>query len=157
MKKQIISMKRGAEKGFTLIELMIVVAIIAILAAFALPAYQDYTKRTRVAEGLTLATSAKIAMVEYFTTQGTWPATNAAAGMAAAADIKGNAVTSVTVASNEITILYNTKVDAGGSNNKVILQAPTAPASGESITWKCNPSATGTSVDSKYLPPECRN
>src|SRR4051812_8241517 len=96
------------EGGFTLIELMIVVAIIGILAAIAIPAYSDYTTRAQVTEGLNMAGSAKTAVAEsYSANQGTWPANNNAAGIAATAtDIKGKYVDSITVAGNTITILY---------------------------------------------------
>ena len=155
MKKQIVSIKQGAQKGFTLIELMIVVAIIAILAAFALPAYQDYTVRTRVAEGLTLASSAKIAMTEFYATNRAWPSSNTQAGMANASKITGNAVKSVAVNSNVITVTYNDKVAGAGKTGTVTITAPTSPAPGESITWKCiSPSS---SIDNKYLPTECRS
>lgn len=134
-----------AQKGFTLIELMIVVAIIGILAAIALPAYQDYTKRSHVSEGLTLAAGAKAAVAEYYSSQGTMPANNAAAGLANS--ITGNAVTSVAVGANgNITITYNSKV-ANGTN---IVLAPTVTSGG--ITWTC----TGGTVDDKYRPSNCR-
>jgi len=140
-------MKAQMQKGFTLIELMIVVAIIGILAAIALPAYQDYTKRSHVSEGLTLAGSAKAAVAEYYSSQGAMPASNAAAGLAAATDIKGNAVTSVTVGTNGIiTVVYNSKVD----DAKTVVLTPTVTSGG--ITWTCN---AGT-VDDKYLPSNCR-
>ncbi len=71
------------QKGFTLIELMIVIAIIGILAAIALPAYQDYTKRSRVSEGLSLAGGAKSALTEYYASNNKWPSDNAEAGIAA--------------------------------------------------------------------------
>ena len=85
------------QQGFTLIELMIVVAIIGILAAVALPAYQDYTKRAHVSEGITLAASAKAAVTEYYVSQAAWPTGNSQAGLPDAAAITGNAVKSVTV------------------------------------------------------------
>ncbi|MBP7580114.1 MAG: pilin [Vogesella sp.] len=139
-------MKR-VQQGFTLIELMIVVAIIGILAAIAIPAYQDYTKRAHVSEGLSLAAGAKTAVSEFYSTNNTWPANNTSAGLATNTDIKGNAVTSVTVSGSQITVAYNSKVDS--TSNTLILAAT---ASGGAITWDCK---TGT-VDPKYRPSNCR-
>ena len=85
------------QKGFTLIELMIVVAIIGILAAIALPAYQDYTIRSKVTEGLSLAGAAKLAVAETLASTGSLPPDNATAGLPVNTTIKGKYVTSVTV------------------------------------------------------------
>ena len=130
-------MKR-AQQGFTLIELMIVVAIIGILAAVALPAYQDYTKRSRVSEGLSLAAGAKTAMAEYYASNNVWPANNAAAGMAKDTDINGNSVTSVTVSTADgngvITVVYKPNVDA--TKNTIVLTG-TANANGGGVSWSC--------------------
>ena len=144
-------MKRSLQQGFTLIELMIVVAIIGILAAIALPAYQDYTKRTHVSEGMSLASGAKSAMTEYYASQGVWPANNTAAGIASAASIKGNAVRSVTVATSTITVLFNTKVEA----DKKLVFKGSAGATAGSVEWNCKP-ANGTDINVKYLPATCR-
>ena len=134
------------QKGFTLIELMIVVAIIGILAAIAIPAYQNYTKRAHVSEGLSLAGGAKAAVSEYYSANGTWPKGNASAALPAATSIKGNAVNSVTVDQSKITIAYNTKVDSG----KTLILQGSATSGG--IEWKCK---TGN-LKSEYLPANCR-
>jgi type IV pilus assembly protein PilA len=145
-------MKAQVQKGFTLIELMIVVAIIGILAAMALPAYQDYTKRSHVSEGLSLAGSLKQATAEYRADKGQWPTSNAEAGAALGSSIKGNAVNSVTLTSANpttapiIEIIYNTKVE----NGKTIQITPTNSAGG--MKWNCY---EGT-VANKYRPAACR-
>lgn len=143
-------MKKQVQKGFTLIELMIVVAIIGILASIALPAYQDYTKRAHVSEGLSLASGAKTAVAEYYSTNAAWPTNNASAGLAAPADISGTAVTSVTVGTDGVvTALFNAKVEDG----KALALKPSD--NGGAIQWSCKPAA-GTTVNAKYLPSKCR-
>ncbi|EMS3184683.1 pilin, partial [Neisseria gonorrhoeae] len=92
------------QKGFTLIELMIVIAIVGILAAVALPAYQDYTARAQVSEAILLAEGQKSAVTEYYLNNGKWPANNGDAGVASSpTDIKGKYVKSVTVAKGVVT------------------------------------------------------
>ncbi|KAA8733312.1 prepilin-type N-terminal cleavage/methylation domain-containing protein [Acinetobacter qingfengensis] len=140
----------NAQKGFTLIELMIVVAIIGILAAIAIPAYQNYTKRAHVSEGLSLASGAKAAVTEYYSSKGEWPSStgNTDAGLASASSITGNAVKSVAVNASRITITYNTKVT---NNATLILQG--SASQGGSVTWTCE---AGSTLDAKYLPANCR-
>lgn len=144
------------QKGFTLIELMIVIAIIGILAAIALPAYQDYTKRSRVSEGLSLAGGVKSALTEYYASNNEWPANNAAAGIATATDIKGNAVTKVEVSregatgaagKGVITVTFNDKVKNGAT---LVMKGEGNDAG--SVKWTC----TDGSLDTKYRPSECR-
>ncbi|WP_279607660.1 pilin [Burkholderia stagnalis] len=143
------TIKAGAQKGFTLIELMITVAIVGILAAVALPAYQDYTIRAQVSEGFTLAEGAKTAVSEYFANAGSLPADNTAANYAGAT---GKYTTGVAVANGAITATYggavNTKI-AGGT----ITLTPTADASG-TLIWAC--SYDGSKVVQKYVPSSCK-
>ncbi|EMT5693484.1 pilin, partial [Neisseria gonorrhoeae] len=103
------------QKGFTLIELMIVIAIVGILAAVALPAYQDYTARAQVSEAILLAEGQKSAVTEYYLNHGTWPKDNTSAGVASSGEIKGKYVQSVTVANGVVTAEMN----PSGVNNEI--------------------------------------
>lgn len=147
-------MSKTVQKGFTLIELMIVIAIIGILAAIAIPAYQDYTIRAQVSEGLSLADGAKTAFVEYFNNYGKFPTKNASAGLATAASIKGNYVTSVDVSTTngQITVAFGgPKANAAlGTGQTLILSAVTS--GGGSVAFTCK----STTIASKYLPSSCR-
>ena len=135
------------QQGFTLIELMIVVAIIGILAAFAIPAYQDYTIRAKVTEGLSLASAGKTAISEYFASNGTIPTNNTQAGMALPDEISGNSVDNVTVGANGvITVDFSTTQIA----NSTLTFTP-ATAAGK-VVWNC----TGGNLEGKYRPSSCR-
>ena len=149
------SMKR-IQKGFTLIELMIVVAIIGILAAVALPAYQDYTVRAKVSEGLTLASSAKVAVAENAAN-----GKNFDAGWTAPAATTSIASIGISQATGAITITTTAAIDGG----KTMIMVPTSAGaalagtatdstipSGGSIEWGCK---TGT-LSAKYRPGQCR-
>ena len=141
------------QQGFTLIELMIVVAIIGILAAIAIPAYQDYTIRAQVSEGLNLSGGAKAAVTEYFQDRGTMPSTNTIAGLALAGEIQGKYVTQVNVAAEGVIA-----VTYGNSSHAIITGAqleltPNTSRAG-SVQWDC---ATGSPViENKHLPAACR-
>ena len=142
------------QKGFTLIELMIVVAIIAILAAIAIPAYQNYLIRAQVSEGMSLVSAAKTGVDEYYSNYGSFPTTNASAGVPNALSITGSYVSSVTVgAKGKISVAY-----AGPKANaaiKAYLLVLSPIPNGGSVAWSCSPTA-GTSIPLEYLPASCR-
>ena len=139
------------QKGFTLIELMIVVAIIAILAAIAIPAYQDYVVRSQVSEGTSLGDGSKTAVAEFYNNFGHFPTNNASAGVATAASIKGNYVTSLTVAAGLITVAYGgPKASSQLPIGETLLLSPIS--SGGSTAWTCK----STTIPSKYLSSACR-
>jgi type IV pilus assembly protein PilA len=143
------------QQGFTLIELMIVVAIIGILAAIALPAYQDYLARSQMTEAMTLASGQKAAVAETWANTNAVPADNATAGIATATDITGKYVSQVAIGAAGIIVA--TMKSAGvsqGVSGATLTLTPTFPASatsGGSVQWACTSSAAN-----KYLPTACR-
>ena len=143
-------MKR-VQQGFTLIELMIVVAIIGILAAVAIPAYQDYTIRAQVSEGMALTSGVKTSVSEFVQTNGTFPTNNAGAGISGT--IEGNYVSDVTNASGVVTVTYSNTGDqtanAQINGSTMVLSAVTSAGS---VKWTCK---AGT-IEAKYLPSSCR-
>ena len=150
------------QQGFTLIELMIVVAIIGILAAIAIPAYQDYTIRAQVSEGLSLSSGAKAAVAEFFQDSGAWPADNTEAGLEAVpANISGKYVSSVTVTTTGvgltglgvITVAFDGP-DANTAITSALLTLTGNGASGGSIVWDC--AAGNPTMLPKWLPSACR-
>ncbi|HEZ6250322.1 TPA: pilin [Neisseria meningitidis] len=155
------------QKGFTLIELMIVIAIVGILAAVALPAYQDYTARAQVSEAILLAEGQKSAVTEYYLNHGEWPGDNTSAGVASSSEIKGKYVQSVTVANGVITAqMASSGVNKEIQGKKLSLWAKRQNGS---VKWFCGQpvtraddavtaAATGTDkIDTKHLPSTCRD
>ena len=160
-------MLKSLQKGFTLIELMIVVAIIGILAAIAIPAYQDYLIRSQVSEGLTMASAAKAGVSEFYANRGTWPADNSEAGLGDASTIQGKYVESIEIASGGITVTFGNESNADKLAGQTVGLTPGASENGD-VIWKCGDataptgwqSATATeastSLAGKYLPSSCR-
>jgi type IV pilus assembly protein PilA len=161
-------MMKTIQKGFTLIELMIVVAIIGILAAIAIPAYQDYTIRAQVTEGMNLAGSVKAAVAETYANTGTWPVTNAAAGVGTGTDIDGKYVASVVVgAGGGITITYGGDANAANLDTRTLGLRPGLSVNND-VSWQCGPrplpaavtpvaaAVAATTVLPKHLPASCR-
>ncbi|HEZ4589128.1 TPA: pilin [Neisseria meningitidis] len=158
------------QKGFTLIELMIVIAIVGILAAVALPAYQDYTARAQVSEAILLAEGQKSAVTEYYLNHGTWPSDNSAAGVASSSTIKGKYVKEVTVANGVITAtMLSSNVNNEIKDKKLSLWAKRQDGS---VKWFCGQpvtrnkakddavtaaTTTNTKIDTKHLPSTCRD
>ena len=140
------------QQGFTLIELMIVVAIIGILAAIAIPAYQDYTIRAQVSEGLNLSGGAKAAVTEYFQDRGSMPGSNTEAGLAGASEIQGKYVSSVSVlGSGTIQVTYGLEAHQV-INGETITLTPDTTNPG-SVGWDCE---SGGVIENKHLPAACR-
>ena len=140
------------QQGFTLIELMIVVAIIGILAAIAIPAYQDYTIRAQVSEGLNLSGGAKAAVTEFFQDRGVMPANNLEAGLADAADIEGKYVLTVTVDAGVISVAYGNDAHAIITGQTIELDPDTtAPGS---VQWDC--ASPAAAIENRHLPAACR-
>ncbi|HGG7857055.1 TPA: pilin [Neisseria meningitidis] len=159
------------QKGFTLIELMIVIAIVGILAAVALPAYQDYTARAQVSEAILLAEGQKSAVTEYYLNHGIWPKNNTSAGVASSAtDIKGKYVKSVEVKNGVVTAeMKSSGVNKEIQGKKLSLWAKRQNGS---VKWFCGQPVTRTAADSddvaaatpdtdkintKHLPSTCRD
>ena len=172
-------MLKKIQTGFTLIELMIVVAIIGILAAIAIPAYQDYLIRSQLTESLSLAGAAKAAVAESFSQTGVWPTNNEEAGLSnVATDIKGKYVDLLNVTNGTITLVFNSAatndVNAKLKGRTISLQP--GLSINNDVIWRCGnadttgfaawniaaggvssiDSNTATNVDNKYMPKSCR-
>ena len=160
-------MKQMQQAGFTLIELMIVVGIIGILAAVAIPAYQNYTIRAQVTEGLNLARPLQVGIAESFASTGSWPANLNAAGGNAATPPSGKYVTRITLNRGLIVITYGGQSHTAIQGRRLDLRPTLSPY--HDVIWTCGKHAIvgadpasggapadGTSVLPRYLPQSCR-
>ena len=163
-------MTKKIQQGFTLIELMIVVAIIGILAAIAIPAYQDYTIRAQVTEGLSLASAVKASVAEVYADEGVWPADLVEAGIVDAAGAAtpptGKYVLGITIDDGTIVIEYGDQANANIANETLSLKP--FLSDNNDVVWVCGnkaapatatdngSGAVDTSLEEKYVPSNCR-
>lgn len=139
------------QRGFNLIELMMVIAIISLLVALGIPAYQDYVVRAKVTEALTLSTGAKMNMLEFYQSMGHWPEDNQEAGLPEPEEFTGSYISSIKAQQHTLSITFNEKIGPMLATKNILFSAIPSPSG--HVTWQCN----APDIDNKYLPSSCRN
>lgn len=147
--------QRAQQQGFTLIELMIVIAIIGILAAIALPAYQDYTVRSKMAEPIAALAEAKTSIAEFYAGRGRMPTTVAEAGINISPD---RPIVQSLVFNADGRVFARVRAGVVDTNAYSFAISPVSNPATRTVIWVCKPAADGTAaaIDSKYLPSTCR-
>ncbi len=148
-------MKRAVQQGFTLIELMIVVAIIGILAAVALPAYQDYTTRAKVSEVVLAASGARTALSEYVAASGAFPADSSSAALAGQSSKYVASIDYAYISASSAGVTVTAQGDSNITSKTVRLIGSISATSNGVVSWVCGPGTT-SAMDTKYLPASCR-
>lgn len=141
---------KTAQHGYTLIELMIVTGIVGILGSIAIPAYQDYTIRAQVAEGISLSSATRVALIDYYTQRGDWPENNNKADVANQNDIVGKYVKKVMVKKNVVEVQFGNDCHKNINGQKITL---TAVDNNGIIRWEC---AGHGGFEDRYLPNSCK-
>lgn len=138
--------------GFSLVELIIALAIIAILISLAVPIYQDYTIRSQVTEGLSIANGAKTAVSDYWSSRGSFPADSAEAGVVAPSGFSGDYVTELRVSNGEIQVTFGPPRAGAPITGRTLTLRPVDVDSVSSLEWECE----APSIPSRYVPSRCR-
>jgi type IV pilus assembly protein PilA len=149
---------RHFQKGFTLIELMIVVAIIGILAAVAIPAYQDYIARSQVSEAVSLLGSGKTPLSEYFADKGVWPSNASTAEGGVMGNVAGRYTSAITITAGggvTTTIVLTARMKDSGINSSITGKTMTLH-SADGKTWVCSATTQGGTISAQFVPASCR-